>query len=634
VDYSILYYIICILATYTRIYQISADLMLMSMMMDRLWAIALISILRACLVLPSVNIKSSVQTRKLPAVHLELELELERLEMQLAEDIATRLLRSRTVSTKYDVDTSNNSNANHTYTYNRVLQRGHSDNSEEKDMRGILQKHKDFMGRILAGDWHVLVKMDRTHKMKSKTTNLSADVGNSGDRDNEDEDDDRNGVHKRFPFIVKISASPASDAVCEARYHQDHGHNHGHQLLNSHISCYERLVADLFAIRDAERQNTSGDDVRASASTSASASTNASASTSGSGSAVVALSSDVFLVHESLENLIALQEKWSHVTDMRMNINYMNKNEDKDTTAGANDDTYTDSGTGTDSGTDAVALAFFPFLPESKIDSRLRIEDPYMRRLLGNRENMSPASTVTRVSTRRRRTTPTIARRKEQQESTSHLHAKTSRSSTTQGLDDAEDEGEGEGGDRDRDREYLRVLLVLTSSISSADRRRWLTSLSSSAGIGIEVNEKSAPLQHAVQGPVHAIVADIKLPPNPSSSSSSPSSSLSQSSRVQYASKILTILSHQPEVLWIEPYPEHFTHNRWARGVCQSGSWSSTPFDGGSSNSGSGSGSSGLFAGNLTGRGQIIGISDTGLDTRSCFFYDPDNATVKSDDSE
>ena len=67
-------------------------------------------------------------------------------------------------------------------------------------------------------------------------------------------------------------------------------------------------------------------------------------------------------------------------------------------------------------------------------------------------------------------------------------------------------------------------------------------------------------------------------------------------------------LAEADDVVWIEPWHPVTTHNRYARGTCQSGSYLHQPLD-----------AAGV---NLTGHGQVVGVSDTGLDARSCFFVD------------
>jgi subtilisin family serine protease len=74
--------------------------------------------------------------------------------------------------------------------------------------------------------------------------------------------------------------------------------------------------------------------------------------------------------------------------------------------------------------------------------------------------------------------------------------------------------------------------------------------------------------------------------------------------------KVVTILTSLPYTLWVERRQEFHTHNRWARGLCQSGTDTSLP----------------MYGVNITGRGYIIGVSDTGIDMTHCHFYDPDNS--------
>jgi hypothetical protein len=72
----------------------------------------------------------------------------------------------------------------------------------------------------------------------------------------------------------------------------------------------------------------------------------------------------------------------------------------------------------------------------------------------------------------------------------------------------------------------------------------------------------------------------------------------------------LVSLTQSHEIIWIEKSYPMKSAMKWANGVTQSGKYSERP----------------LFAANLTGNGQIIGIADSGLDVNSCFFRDPDVA--------
>eukprot|EP00602_Paraphysomonas_sp_CaronLab_P004823 CAMPEP_0185022698 /NCGR_PEP_ID=MMETSP1103-20130426/5407_1 /TAXON_ID=36769 /ORGANISM="Paraphysomonas bandaiensis, Strain Caron Lab Isolate" /LENGTH=632 /DNA_ID=CAMNT_0027554897 /DNA_START=589 /DNA_END=2487 /DNA_ORIENTATION=- len=74
------------------------------------------------------------------------------------------------------------------------------------------------------------------------------------------------------------------------------------------------------------------------------------------------------------------------------------------------------------------------------------------------------------------------------------------------------------------------------------------------------------------------------------------------------AESAVIYLSNMPQVLWVEERKEIKLLMKWANGVTQSGV-DEVPV---------------IHAAGLTGLGQIIGISDTGIDNSSCFFHDPD----------
>lgn len=73
----------------------------------------------------------------------------------------------------------------------------------------------------------------------------------------------------------------------------------------------------------------------------------------------------------------------------------------------------------------------------------------------------------------------------------------------------------------------------------------------------------------------------------------------------------VTFLSEQPEVYWVEKEYPIIWHNRWANGVCDSGISEVTPLD----------------DWNIDGEGEVIAISDTGIDMTHCFFYDANTPT-------
>jgi hypothetical protein len=85
---------------------------------------------------------------------------------------------------------------------------------------------------------------------------------------------------------------------------------------------------------------------------------------------------------------------------------------------------------------------------------------------------------------------------------------------------------------------------------------------------------------------------------------------LSVSLNCSIADEHLNYFSQFHEVLWIEKSYSMKTSLKWANGVAQSGKYNQLP----------------LYEANLTGRGQIIGIADSGLDMNSCFFHDPEVA--------
>ncbi len=70
--------------------------------------------------------------------------------------------------------------------------------------------------------------------------------------------------------------------------------------------------------------------------------------------------------------------------------------------------------------------------------------------------------------------------------------------------------------------------------------------------------------------------------------------------------QLVTGIARRPNVLWIEPYHVPVLLNDNSRWICQSYSSGSTP----------------VWDNGIHGEGQIAGISDTGLDADSCFFYD------------
>jgi len=81
-----------------------------------------------------------------------------------------------------------------------------------------------------------------------------------------------------------------------------------------------------------------------------------------------------------------------------------------------------------------------------------------------------------------------------------------------------------------------------------------------------------------------------------------------------HAKEVATSLAELPHIMWVEEKLHSTVHNRWARGICQTGVYDSTPF----------------YSANLTGKGQLIGIADSGIDMYSCYFHDPNHDTLVS----
>lgn len=74
---------------------------------------------------------------------------------------------------------------------------------------------------------------------------------------------------------------------------------------------------------------------------------------------------------------------------------------------------------------------------------------------------------------------------------------------------------------------------------------------------------------------------------------------------------MIRFLANQPEIYFIERQYPIIWHNRWSKGICDAGTTEETPLD----------------DWNITGDGEIVGISDTGLDMKNCYFYDPNTPT-------
>lgn len=74
-------------------------------------------------------------------------------------------------------------------------------------------------------------------------------------------------------------------------------------------------------------------------------------------------------------------------------------------------------------------------------------------------------------------------------------------------------------------------------------------------------------------------------------------------------SSLVPLLAALREIVWLERQLPIVVHNRWAKGLMETGISSYSPMQ---------------WSGNFTGEGQVIGVVDTGLDMMNCYFYDPD----------
>lgn len=77
------------------------------------------------------------------------------------------------------------------------------------------------------------------------------------------------------------------------------------------------------------------------------------------------------------------------------------------------------------------------------------------------------------------------------------------------------------------------------------------------------------------------------------------------------------LASTRPDIMWVERAYPNVLHNRWAKGVVQTGDYTNTALYGANEYDDP------VTSLKLTGQGQVIGVSDTGLDLTSCYFHDP-----------
>jgi hypothetical protein len=72
---------------------------------------------------------------------------------------------------------------------------------------------------------------------------------------------------------------------------------------------------------------------------------------------------------------------------------------------------------------------------------------------------------------------------------------------------------------------------------------------------------------------------------------------------------LVPLLASMREVVWLERQLPIVMHNRWAKGLMETGQTENSPMQ---------------WSGNFTGEGEVIGVVDTGIDMMNCYFYDPD----------
>ena len=88
------------------------------------------------------------------------------------------------------------------------------------------------------------------------------------------------------------------------------------------------------------------------------------------------------------------------------------------------------------------------------------------------------------------------------------------------------------------------------------------------------------------------------------------------------ASRVAGWLAAQPATHWLSPASLEATERNWqASAIIQSGK--GAPSAAGSTNAAADAATHPLWAANVTGKGQVIGGGDSGLDLSHCFFADP-----------
>ena len=80
-----------------------------------------------------------------------------------------------------------------------------------------------------------------------------------------------------------------------------------------------------------------------------------------------------------------------------------------------------------------------------------------------------------------------------------------------------------------------------------------------------------------------------------------------------HVAEVALLFARRPEVQWVERAYNVFSHNRWIKGLTDTGEHDNTP----------------LFnSGEFTGKGEIVGVTDTGIDMKNCYFSDDDSGSV------
>ena len=154
------------------------------------------------------------------------------------------------------------------------------------------------------------------------------------------------------------------------------------------------------------------------------------------------------------------------------------------------------------------------------------------------------------------------------------------------------------------------------SAAAAADWARPLSRLLAEAKEGEESGGFSSVRVAGRQGRHVLLVEVVEGRDIGNTTSSSSSSSLS------LASRVAGWLAAQPATHWLSPASLTASERNWqASSIIQSGKGAPSS---GSSNAVADAATHPLWAANVTGKGQVIGGGDSGLDLSHCFFADPD----------